>query len=84
MKSNQGKVKKAIILFSSIVIPCSGYVVMQRHNRGLIMLMWIFAMGYITYHLTSPEAPFLYRFSGGFAVWFFSVIEVISYVKKAD
>jgi len=47
MKSNQGKVKKTIII------------------------------------LASPEAPFLYIFSGGLAVWLFSILEVISFAKKA-
>ena len=40
-----------LILILTIIIPCSGYVLLDRSARGLMMLMWMFVLGYLTMSL---------------------------------
>jgi len=69
------KVKFSMLILSAVIIPGSGYVIMGKSVRGLLMLLWMFLFAFITYHLTDSSIPVLIRFSGGFVVWILSVIE---------
>lgn len=48
----------------------------------MIMIAWMMVMGFITYQLTEDTRSFIGRYSGGFAVWVLSVIEVHAMVFK--
>ena len=63
------------ILVSAFIIPSSGYVFLGKPVRGLLMLCWAFALGYITYQLTTPDISWPGRLSGGLAVWTLSILE---------
>lgn len=63
------------IIILSLIVPSSGYILLNRHVRGMIMLIWMMVMGFITYQLTDEGISFIGRYSGGFAVWIISVIE---------
>lgn len=82
MNTSLKKNKIGLTLISSILVPGSGYVILGRPIRGLIMIMWMFGFGYITFHLTSAEISYIGRLSGGFAVWVVSITEVYSLAKK--
>ena len=49
----------------------------------MIMIAWMLVMGFITYELTGGSISFIGRYSGGFAVWALSVIEVHAMVDKS-
>ncbi len=71
--------EKCFIYFTvglTMIIPGSGYVMLNKPTRGLFMNLWMFAFGYITYRLTSPDISFIGRLAGGFAIWTISVVEV--------
>ncbi|BCS98710.1 hypothetical protein DSLASN_43420 [Desulfoluna limicola] len=63
------------VMAGAFVIPSSGYVFFGKPVRGLLMLCWAFALGYITFQLTTPETPWMGRLSGGFTVWTLSLLE---------
>ncbi|MBK5244753.1 MAG: hypothetical protein JJE18_06975 [Eubacteriaceae bacterium] len=79
------KLKMWMIVISNIIIPSSGYVFMGRSTRGLLMLLWMFAFGYITSHLNiyNPGIPEINKFFGAIAVWVASIVEVYHLAKKS-
>lgn len=87
---NLGKVLKRnkkirwIILILTIVVPCSGYALLGRSTRGLMMLMWMFVLGYLTSHLTIYffELTFIFKYWGAVAVWIASILEINHDIKK--
>jgi hypothetical protein len=69
-------------LLASFVIPGSGYVLLARPMRGLVMIFWMIIFGYITFQLTSQSISFVGRYAGGIAVWVISILEVYSISRK--
>lgn len=65
-----------MVIFLNLVIPGSGYVLLGRPIRGLVMLFWMVIFGYVTYNLSSPETSFIGRISGGLAIWALSAVEI--------
>ena len=61
---------------AAVIVPGSGYVLLSRPRRGLVMLFWMFIFGYITLQVSSSHVSLIGRFSGGIAVWAISVLEV--------
>lgn len=76
------RMKFWMLLLAAVIVPGSGYVIMGKSVRGLLMLMWMFIFAFITYHLTDNSIPLLVRFSGGFVVWILSVIEAWKIGKR--
>lgn len=72
-----------LVVISALLLPGSGHVILGKPRRGLLLLMWMYTMGYIVYQLTTPDIPFALRLSGGFAVWVISVIEVYRISKQS-
>jgi hypothetical protein len=69
------RLKLWLLIIVAIIIPGSGYVIMGKSVRGLLMLMWMFVFAFITYHLTDTSIPFPVRLSGGFIIWILTVVE---------
>jgi len=74
--------KMSLPVILAMIVPGSGHVILGKPMRGLMMLMWMYALGYITFQLTSPDISFVGRFAGGFAVWVVSVMEVYRLSKR--
>lgn len=70
------KVKSYFAIFTSLIVPCSGYVILGKQIRGLMMLMWMFVFGFITYYLAGENISVIGRYSGGLAIWVLSVLDV--------
>lgn len=77
---NKHKVFAVVLL--SMVMPASGYVLLGKSVRGLMMLMWMFMFGYITYKLTTVDISLIGRLSGGLGVWTISVVETHKLAQK--
>ncbi|HKK95953.1 MAG TPA: DUF6677 family protein [Anaerovoracaceae bacterium] len=73
--------KRILTILLAIIIPGSGHVILKRETRGLMMVFWMFAMGYITYHLTDSSTSFIGRYSGGLLIHILSVVEVCNMSK---
>ena len=78
------KIKKYLIIFSSILIPGSGHVFLKKPKRGLMLVLWMFALGYITFHITNDSISYVGRYAGGVMVYLLSVMEVIRIVHMAS
>ena len=76
------KIKSFLVILSAILIPSSGHVLLGKPMRGLMLVFWMLAFGFITYHLTGPDISFWGRYSGGLLVWILSVLEVGRMLKK--
>lgn len=64
-----------LIVLLALAIPGAGHVLLGKAPRGLIFIFWMFAFGYITYHLAGVNASPLGKISGGVAIWVLSVLE---------
>ena len=69
-------------VMSAFLVPGSGYVLLSRPMRGLVMIFWMCIFGYITFQLSSPNISVIGRYSGGIAVWVISVLEVYHITLK--
>ncbi|TGE35033.1 hypothetical protein E4K67_27375 [Desulfosporosinus fructosivorans] len=67
---------------AAFLVPGSGYVILARPMRGLVMIFWMCIFGYITFRLSSANISLIGRFSGGIAVWVISVLEVHQLTRK--
>ncbi|MHB8077070.1 hypothetical protein [Desulfosporosinus fructosivorans] len=67
---------------AAFLLPGSGYVMLARPMRGLVMIFWMCIFGYITFRLSSANISLIGRFSGGIAVWVISVLEVHHLTRK--
>jgi len=80
--------KRVLTIFVAIIIPGSGHVILKRELRGLMIVFWMIAMGFITYNLTDSSISFIGRYSGGFLVHILSILEVYNiskpYFRKID
>lgn len=69
-------------ILATIFVPGSGYVLLSRPMRGLLMVFWMLIFGYVTFRLTSTHISVIGRFSGGIAIWVISVLEVYRLTRK--
>lgn len=70
------RVPSWLIIASAALLPGSGHVILGRAQRGFFLLLWMFALGYITSHLSGENVSLIGRWSGGIAVWALSLLEV--------
>ena len=65
------------VIAAAVLLPGPGQVLLGRPMRGLLLLFRTVIFGAITYHLlTDATTSRVGRFSGGYAVWVLSVVEV--------
>ena len=69
-------------VLAAFLIPGSGYVLLSRPMRGLVMIFWMCIFAYITFQLSSANISIFGRFSGGIAVWVISILEVYDTTRK--
>ncbi|HLH11195.1 MAG TPA: hypothetical protein VKV77_04855 [Methylovirgula sp.] len=63
------------ILLASILLPGSGYVLLGLAQRGLIMQLFMVALGWITWHLTTPQQSLIGRLAGGLFIYSVSIMD---------
>ena len=71
-----------LVIVAAVLVPGSGHVLLGRPMRGLLLLFWMIILGAITYRLTGETTSAVGRFSGGFAVWALSVVEVARMARR--
>jgi len=69
-------------VFVGMLIPAAGHLMIGRPQRGFILLLWMLVMGFITYQLTDESISFVGRYSGGFAIYLLSVLDVHGTITK--
>ncbi|MBS4026436.1 MAG: hypothetical protein KGZ96_12270 [Clostridia bacterium] len=78
------KIPDWLIVLATVIIPSSGYVILGKPFRGLVMLFYMALLAFITYQLSGPEISPFGRFAGGFLIWAISVLEVKKLVKLRE
>lgn len=76
------KAKKIVIVICAVIIPGSGHVMLKKPVRGLMLIFWMLALGFITYNLTDESTSIIGRYAGGIFVYMLSLLEVIRLQKS--
>lgn len=63
------------ILVVAILLPGMGHVLARVPGRGLTFAFFILLLGWVSYHLTTPEHSFLGRYAGGLLIYAISVLD---------
>jgi len=69
------------VLLIALVLPGVGQVVNNNPPRGLMMVFSILALGWISYHLTTPEHSWAGRYAGGLLVYAISVLDAYRWAR---
>lgn len=64
-----------LILLAAILLPGAGHVLMGVPKRGLVMQMYVIALGWITWHLTTRQQSLIGRLAGGLFIYAMSVLD---------
>lgn len=64
-----------LVLLAAIVLPGAGHVLLGLPKRGLTMQLFMVALGWITWHLTTPQQSLIGRLAGGFFIYAMSVLD---------
>jgi TM2 domain-containing membrane protein YozV len=70
-------------LLAALLIPGSGHILLGQPRRGLRMLAWMLLFGFLTCQLSNARTSFVGHFSGGFAVWVLSILDVARILRSA-
>lgn len=70
-----GTLNPKLVLLIAILLPGFGHVVCGQARRGLTMQLFMVSLGFITWHLTTPQHSLIGRLSGGLFIYALSVME---------
>ena len=70
-----------LVLLAAILLPGFGHVLNGQARRGLIMQLFMVALGFITWQLAPPTASFVGKISGGLFVYALSLPEAFRVAK---
>ena len=70
-----------LVLGLAVILPGAGHVAQGMPQRGLVFVFFILLLGWVTFHLTSPEQSFVGRYSGGFFVYAISVMDAYRWAR---
>jgi hypothetical protein len=70
-----------LVLLVAILLPGFGYVLNGKPRRGLIMQLFMFTLGFVTWQLAPPEASFIGKISGGLFIYALSLPDVFRVAK---
>lgn len=76
------KITRILILICAAIIPGSGHVILKKPVRGLMLVFWMLALGFISYKLTDESISIVGRYAGGIFVYILSLLEVIRLQKR--
>jgi hypothetical protein len=69
------------VLLVAILLPGFGHVLNGQPRRGLIMQLFMIALGFVTWQLAPPSASFIGKISGGLFVYALSLPEAFRVAK---
>jgi len=70
-----------LVLLVAILLPGFGHVLNGQPRRGLIMQLFMIALGFVTWQLAPPSASFIGKISGGLFVYALSLPEAFRVAK---
>jgi hypothetical protein len=69
------------VLLIAVLLPGVGQVVNNTPNRGIMFLFFIMSLGWVTMHLSSPDASFVGRYAGGFFIYAISILDAYRWAR---
>ena len=69
------------VLLIAVLLPGVGQVVNNTPNRGIMFLFFIMSLGWVTMHLSSPDASFIGRYAGGFFIYAISIMDAYRWAR---
>lgn len=70
-----------VVLAVAAVLPGVGHVIAGMPKRGLSFLFFMLLLGWVTYHLTTPEHSFVGRYAGGLFVYAMSILDAYKWAR---
>jgi hypothetical protein len=70
-----------LVLAIAILLPGVGQVLNNAPTRGLMMAFSMLTLGWVSYHLTTPEHSVLGRYAGGFFVYAMSILDAYRWAR---
>lgn len=70
-----------LVLLVAILLPGVGHLMNNQAMRGFLFVTSIASLGWISYHLTTPEHSFLGRYAGGLFVYAISILDAYKTAK---
>ena len=69
------------VLLIAIVLPGVGQVLNNTPARGVMFLFFIMSAGWVTMHLSPPDASFIGRYAGGFFIYAISIMDAYRWAR---
>ncbi len=69
------------VLLIAILLPGVGQVVNNTPARGMVMVFFMLSLGWITWHLTTPDHSFAGRYAGGLFIYAISVMDAYRWAR---
>ena len=70
-----------LVLGVALVLPGLGQMLNNQANRGLLFLFTMIALGYVTYHLSTPEISLVGRYAGGLFIYALSLMDAYKWAR---
>lgn len=70
-----------LVLLIAILLPGVGHVVARMPGRGLVFVFFILLLGWISYHLTTPEHSLIGRYAGGLFIYALSITDAYKWAR---
>jgi hypothetical protein len=70
-----------LVLAAAIVLPGIGQVLNETPRRGLVMVLFMLILGWVTLYTTTPDHSFVGRYAGGFFVYAISVMDAYRFAR---
>ena len=69
------------VLLIAVLLPGVGQVLNNTPKRGLMFIFFIMSLGWVTLHLSSPDASFVGRYAGGFFIYSISAVDAYRWAR---
>ena len=69
------------VLAVAVLLPGVGQVLNNTPARGMMMVFFILSLGWITYHLTTPEHSLAGRYAGALFIYAVSVLDAYKWAR---
>jgi hypothetical protein len=70
-----------LVLLVAILLPGVGHLLNNQATRAFLFAFSTASLGWVSYHLTTPEHSFLGRYAGGLFVYAISILDAYRTAK---
>jgi hypothetical protein len=70
-----------VVLAVAILLPGVGQVLNGTPARGLMFVFFTLLLGWVTFHLTTPDQSFAGRYAGGLLIYAISVMDAYKWAR---